>query len=109
MINDSAFLLYIDEDHPFICLYTMLSTHLEEWITAGDIDLMRWTTEYGSIGCVVTRFVQLQITGLPCNLNSIPIVEYVLSPFASVEKSITVTDAFNSDLGNSVTTCRCNT
>jgi hypothetical protein len=85
----------------------MLSTQLQEWITAGDIDMMQWTQEYGSIGCVDTQSVQLKITGLPCNLNSVPVTEYVLNPFAFLDKHITTTDALHSHLGSSVTTCKC--
>jgi hypothetical protein len=60
----------------------VLSTHLQEWITAGDIEIMRWTTGYGSVGSAVTQLAKVRIIGLPCNLNSIPVIEYVLSPVA---------------------------
>lgn len=35
--------------------------------------------------CVVTKTVQLQISGLPCNLNSARAIEYVLGPFGLVK------------------------
>jgi hypothetical protein len=107
MLNDNAFLVYFDEDHPFISLHTVLSTHFQRWITAGEMDLLRWTTEYGSTGSAVTTLAELKITGLPCNLCSVPIINYVLSPFALVRKHTTAIDNRKSDLGNSITAYTC--
>jgi hypothetical protein len=66
----------------------MLSESLKEWINKKVVELIQLTPEYGSIGSVVTQTVDLKITGLPYNLNSVPtieLIEFVLSPFASVK------------------------
>ena len=68
-LGDSAFMV-LSQDYPFISLHKMLSVSFEEW-----------TPEYGSVGCVVTRFVKFKTSDLPCNLSSSPIVEYILPPF----------------------------
>jgi hypothetical protein len=83
MLSDSAFLIYFTQYYASMSLHEMLFVLFEEWI--GEVELIRWTPEYGSVGCVFTRFVQLH--DLPCILSSVPIIEYILGPFASYEKS----------------------
>lgn len=51
--------------------------------------------------------MQFKITGLPCNLNSKPIIEYMLSPFASVKTHGTVIDDSRSNFGTTIITYRC--
>lgn len=68
-LRDSAFMV-LSQDYPFISLHKMFSVSFEEW-----------TPEYGSVGCVVTRFVKFKTSDLLCNLSSSPIVEYILPPF----------------------------
>lgn len=79
----------------------------QEWNDNGELDLIRWTSEYGSVGDVVTQVADLNITGLLCNLNSVPVIEYILILFASVKKHITVADDSTSSLGNTNTSYSC--
>jgi hypothetical protein len=62
-------------DYSFISLYNMLSVSFE-----------LWTLKYNSVGCVITQAVQLQISVLSYNLNEVPLIQYVLSPFASLKR-----------------------
>lgn len=107
LLNDGAFLLYFDQDYSFMSLYKMLSVSFEGWTTSGELELIQWTPEYGSVGCVVTQVVQLKITGLPCYLNSVPIIEYILAPFALVKTHNTAVNGSTSDLGNTITAYKC--
>lgn len=83
------------------------SVTFEDWINCGELELIQWTPEYGSVSCVVTQIVQLKISVLPCNLNTVPIIEHVLAPFSFVKKHTTVTNDSSSDLGNTVTAYNC--
>jgi hypothetical protein len=44
----------------------MMYISMEDWIPKGELELIQWIPEYGSVGCVVTEMAQLRITGLPC-------------------------------------------
>lgn len=41
LLNDNAFLLYFDEFCPSMSLYEMLPLSFEEWITEGEIEMVR--------------------------------------------------------------------
>jgi hypothetical protein len=86
LLNDGAFLLHFDQHNPFMSLFEM-SVSFEEWISSGELDLIQWTPEYGLVGCVVSQVVSFKISGLPYNLNTIPIIEYILSTIRLCENT----------------------
>jgi hypothetical protein len=49
----------------------------------------------------------VRISGLPCNLNTVPIIEYILAQFALLKPHATVTNYSSSNLGNTVTSYKC--
>jgi hypothetical protein len=65
LLNDRAFLLYIDKDYP-----------LEDRICKGE--LIQWTPKYGSMGCVVTQLFPLQIVASLSILSSVLVTECVI-------------------------------
>lgn len=77
LLNDIAFLLYIEKGHPFMSLYKMLSISMEDWISKGELELIQ-TPKYGSVGCAVTQLVPIQITCLPCNRSSMSVIIYLV-------------------------------
>jgi hypothetical protein len=56
--------------------------------------------DYNSVGCVVSKIVQLELNDLRCNINS---VYNILTRLALVKTHSTSTDDGDSDLGNAVT------
>jgi hypothetical protein len=107
MLTDDAFLLYFAEDNLSLSLHAILSMSFQEWIASGELNLIRWTQDYGSVGYMVTEVVELKIIGLPCNLNAVPVIEYILSPFAFVKTHATVADDSPSGVGNTIAVYRC--
>jgi hypothetical protein len=107
LLNDDAFLLHFDRDYPSMSLYQTLATSFQQWISSGEVELVQWTPEYGSVSFGATQTVDLKIKGLPCNLNLVQIIEYILSPFAFVRTDTTKTNDNFSALGDTVVTYKC--
>ena len=80
---------------------------IEVGIRKGDLKLIQWTPEHGSVGCVVTKTARLKISGLPCYLCSAPVIEYILGPFGSVKSHETKTEDHERDIAKSISTYKC--
>lgn len=47
-LNDTAFLLYLEQDYLYMLLYNMLSVSFKEWIASKEVELVQWTPQYRS-------------------------------------------------------------
>lgn len=99
LLSDSVYLLHIAQEYALMSLYKILSVSFEQWINNGETKV---THEYNSVGRVVTQIVQLGIKGIPCNLSSMSVIEYILSSFAFMNTDNTTIDDNDLNLGNTI-------
>jgi hypothetical protein len=73
-----------------------------------ELQLLHRIRDRGSVGCAIACVVHIRIKSLPCNLNSVPVIGYVLLiPFALVRRYDSVTSDNDSDLSNTITLYMC--
>jgi hypothetical protein len=51
--------------------------------------------------------VYLKIEGIPCNLNTPPVIEFTMSPFAYIDEHFTTTADSYTSFGKTVNTYKC--
>jgi hypothetical protein len=79
----------------------VLSVHLQKLINIIGIELFRWTPAYGSVTTKDSQMVHLTIKGMPCNLNTPTVFEYMLRPF-SLEMHISPKEMTTRSPGNTM-------
>jgi hypothetical protein len=101
MYNE-AFLLSVSRELDSSSLFNILDTFLSRKVQSGAITLQPWTPSYGSTGSAISTTSNIRVTGLPCNLFTLPVIQHLLSPFCMVKKHAhSIAEAENS-VGNTV-------
>jgi hypothetical protein len=83
----------------------------EDPISTNEVSIERWTPYYNSADSSLAYLANLTLTGIPCNLCTPSIVEYIVGAFALLQKHFTVadvsTDNQNSVAGDSIYRYHC--
>jgi hypothetical protein len=106
-LTDTSYLLSVSYPVTSCSLYSTADGLLGREIRSGDVTLQRWTPLFGSVGTAMFSSADLRIRGLPCNLCTPVVIEYVLGPFCLVKTHLTTINEPGSVFGKSVFSYRC--